>query len=161
MLRRFREFRRLTRDMRAMSERAALDARRLRASSVESEHLFAAIAAGCFGAASQALAHLGISHSAVVAAIEREHASALALAGVRSHALPPPTAPEDRPAWGRSAMRAAERSCDENGPDDPRLRVLLGIVHAEAGVMPRVLQELGVTSVAIDDAVQEIATSQR
>lgn len=160
MFRRFREYTELLRDFRVLHEHAAREARRAGAATLESEHLFAAIADGCFGAASKVLTNLGISYAAVLAAIDRERAGALALAGVRSPTPPLPAASHDRLKYGQSAMRAAERSIDRE-PEDTRLRVLLGIVLADRGVMPRLLQELGVTSAAIVDAVQQIDRPRR
>ncbi len=53
--------------------------------------------------------------------------------------------------WGESAQRV-ERSIGQS-PDDASLRLLLAIVHAEAGVIPRLLTELGVSVREIETAV--------
>ncbi|MGQ0680233.1 MAG: hypothetical protein ACT4OM_11390 [Actinomycetota bacterium] len=72
--------------------------------------------------------------------------SALAVAGVHVTVMPARTPfLEGRSLrWSRSAVLAAERSCGyESG--DALLRMLLGIVNAEAGATPRLLRELNVT----------------
>ena len=62
---------------------------------------------------------------------------------VEAHRLPQPRPICDsrRLRWGQSARSAAERSTREDHAD-PQLRMLLGIVRAGVGVIPRLLAEL-------------------
>jgi ATP-dependent Clp protease ATP-binding subunit ClpA len=124
------------------------------AAAVEAEHLLLAMATISFGSASRVLEALHVSHDRVTEALERERARALAAVGVEAHRLPlpQPICDSRRLRWGQSARSAAERSTREDHAD-PQLRMLLGVVRAEVGVIPRLLAELGLTTSDIEDAV--------
>lgn len=138
----------------ALVPRAAAAAAARGAPAVEAEHLLLAMAAGRFGRATQALQDLGLSPATTGAALDREQTAALALVGVDVMGLPGPRPVPDprRLRWGQSARLAAERSTREEHPD-PRLRMLLAIVHAQAGVVPRLLAELDLTVADVEAAV--------
>ncbi len=142
------------REGRPFIKRAEVEARQAGSHYVEAEHLLMAMATVPFGRASRALEMLGLSRDRIFNAIEQERSEALALAGVQT-GLPPvrPVAEGRNLRWSQSAKLAAERSCRE-ASDDPRVRMLLGIVHAEAGVVPRLLLELGVSSEDVEEAVR-------
>ena len=125
------------------------------APAVESEHLLLAMATVPFGSASRVLDDLHVSPDRVAEALDRERARALAVVGVETRRLPPPQTIRDsrRLRWGRSARTAAERSTREDHAD-PQLRMLLGIVHAEGGVIPRLLAELKLTTSDVENAVR-------
>ncbi|MGH3823542.1 MAG: Clp protease N-terminal domain-containing protein [Pseudonocardiaceae bacterium] len=143
------------REMQALLKQAEVEARLAGSRMVEAEHLLTAMAAVPFGPASRALGRLGLSRDRIAGAIERERCGALALAGVQTAGMPAmrPFTGGRSLRWNQSARLAADRSCHE-APDDPRLRMLLGIVHAEAGVMPRLLTELDVSREDIEQAVR-------
>ncbi len=63
--------------------------------------------------------------------------------GVRYAAQKPTRSRRSSREW-ESAQRVAERSIGES-PDDPTLRILLAIAHAEVGSIPRLLTELGLS----------------
>jgi ATP-dependent Clp protease ATP-binding subunit ClpA len=125
------------------------------APTVEAEHLLLAMTTVPFGSASRILEDLRLSHDRVAGALDRERARALALVGVDTRRLPRPRPIHDirRIGWGQSARSAAERSTGE-AHADPQLRMLLGIVRAEVGVIPRLLAELGLTRGDVEDAVR-------
>ena len=140
--------------LRAQEEAAARGA-----PAVEAEHLVLAMTTVPFGRASRVLSDLGVSHDRVLEALDREWARALALVGVDTGRLPPrrPTGDGRRIRWGQSARSAAERSTRQDNAD-PHLRMLLGIVHGEAGVTPRLLAELGLTARDVENAVRSQET---
>lgn len=142
-------------EMAALTASAEVAARQAGSAQVEAEHLLLAIATAGFGVAAAVLDALGLTPDRIASALARERASALALAGVDTSGLPParPRLFAKHLRWGRSAMLAVERSCEER-PTDPTLRVLLGIVHAEAGIVPRLLAELNLTVAAVEEAVR-------
>lgn len=143
------------REMQALIKQAEVEARLAGSRMVEAEHLLTAMAAVPFGPASRVLELLGLSRERIAGAIERERDGALALAGVQAAGMPATrhVIRDPGPRWNQSAKLAAERSCGET-PEDPRLRMLLGIVHAEAGVIPRLLTELDVSREDIEQAVR-------
>lgn len=125
------------------------------APAVEAEHLLLAMAAVPFGQASRVLQALGVSRDSIAQALDRERTSALAVVGVETRGLPHPQPVRDsrRHLWGPSARLAAERSTKEDSADT-QLRILLGIVHAEAGVIPRLLAELGLTTSDVEETAR-------
>lgn len=139
---------------RAWTRRAAAEAAARGAATVEAEHLLLAMAAVPFGPVSPALQSLGLSPAALVAALTREREGALALVGVDVRSLPEVQSAGDgsRLRWGQSARLAAERSTREEHPS-PEVRMLLGVVRARAGVVPRLLAELDLTVSDVEAAV--------
>lgn len=142
------------RNVMVLLKRAEAETRALGAPACEAEHILLALLEEPGVAASAVLCSLGLSRERITEALERELASALARARVYVAELPRPRAQggSGRIRWGESAQRAVERSIRER-PDDPSLRILLAIVHAESGVMPRLLAELGVSVGDVEAAV--------
>lgn len=134
--------------------RAEQQARLLGAPACDAEHILLALVDGPGESASAVLSSLGLGRQRITEGLEREMTTALASAHVHLAQLPGPAGLEDggRIRWGESAQRVVERSVHES-PDDPSLRLLLAIVHAEAGVIPRLLTELGVSVREIETAV--------
>lgn len=150
--------RRLFRELQAFLKQVEIEARLAGARRVEAEHMLMAMAAVPSGHAGRALELLGLSRDRIANAIERERRGALALAGIQTADVPAarPVTGGRGLRWNQSARLAAERSCRE-APDDPMLRMLLGIVHAEAGVVPRLLVELDISPQDVKQAVHAAA----
>lgn len=144
------------RDVMALLSAAEKEARLLGAPACEAEHILLALVDGPNVAASTVLSSLGLSRERIAEGLERELANALARVHVHLVELPHPLPRRDsgRMRWGESAQRAAERSIRE-APEDPGLRMLLAVVHAESGVIPRLLAELGVSVANIETAVDQ------
>lgn len=144
------------RDVMVVLQRAEEEARALGAPTCEAEHILLALVGGPAMSASGALSSLGLSREGITQALERELASALALTHIHLAELPrAPRGDSGRVPWGESAQRVAERSIRES-PDDPSLRLLLAIVHAETGVIPRLLAELGISVDDVETAVSRV-----
>ena len=145
------------REVMALLRRAEEEARVLGAPACEAEHILLALVDGPGKSAPAVLSSLGLSRERITEGLERELATALA--GAHIHLADVPRAPEwgdgSRVRWGASAQRVAERSIGES-PDDASLRLLLAIVHAEAGVIPRLLTELGVSAPEVETAVSRV-----
>ncbi|HEV3400728.1 MAG TPA: Clp protease N-terminal domain-containing protein [Acidimicrobiales bacterium] len=141
------------RDTMELIKRAGVEARRLGAPALEAEHLLLAMVDGP-GAPARVLSSLGLSRERITEALDRELAAALARADLHVAPLPRPRAVDHggRLEWGESARRAAERSIGES-PDHPGLRMLLAVVHAEGGVVPRLVRELGLSVEDVERAV--------
>ncbi len=142
------------REVMALLRRAEEEARLLGAPACDAEHILLALVDGPGESASAVLSSLGLGRERITEGLERELTTALARAHVHLAELPRPDARRDsgRLRWGESAQRVVERSIRER-PDDASLRLLLAIVHAEVGVIPRLLTELGVTVGEIETAV--------
>ena len=142
------------REVTALLRRAAEEARLAGAPACEAEHILLAMVDGPEESASAVLSSLGLGRDHIIEGLDRELTSALARAHVQLAELPRAHVGGDssRVRWGESAQRVVERSIRES-PDDASLRLLLAIVHAEAGVIPRLLTELGVRVREIETAV--------
>lgn len=142
------------REVMALLRRAEQEARVLGAPACDAEHILLALVDGPAESASSVLSSLGLGRERIIEGLDRELTTALARAHVQLAELPRPHARGDSGPvrWGESAQRVVERSIGES-PDDASLRVLLGIVHAEAGVIPRLLAEFGVSVGEIETAV--------
>ena len=134
------------RDVMVVLRRAEEEARLLGAPTCEAEHILLGLMDEPTVSASGVLSSLGLSRERITEALERELTSALARAHIHLAELPRPQSLGEghRVRWGESAQRLVERSIRESA-DDPSLRMLLAIVHAEGGVVPRLLPELGVS----------------
>ncbi|GAA2609430.1 Clp protease N-terminal domain-containing protein [Paractinoplanes durhamensis] len=130
-------------------ESATEEARRQGAATVEAEHLLLAIAA----AGSPALDAAGLDQAAIRAALDREFAHSLATVGVSAAAfdLPPATPAKDRRLQpGASVRLALERTFVAAAGRDPQpAHLLLGILAAEVGIVPRALALAGFDRVAL------------
>src|SRR2546430_7349719 len=143
---------RFGRDARATVRRAQSRARAEGAISLEAQHLLLALTEVPSGRAGRVIVSLGLTQETVRQALDREMARALAAAGV--HETPPvrripPTLGRGFPRWGQSAKLALKRTLEEALRRGDRTmgneHLLLAIVSAEAGVIPRVLEEIQIT----------------
>jgi ATP-dependent Clp protease ATP-binding subunit ClpA len=132
----------------AVIMRAHVEARDDGSATVEAQHLLLAVAGEREPSVSQVLAGAGLDREAVHGALEREFVDSLSAVGVASSAyeLPAPTRLPAKPKLGTSAKLALERGFS-SVPRKKDLRpghVLLGILAAEVGTVPRALALAGV-----------------
>ncbi len=108
-------------------------------------------------ATTRALNTLGITETAVRAALDSEFADALQAVGVTATRSPSRRG-RSRPKWGQSAKLALERTLqvtvDRGHKRIDTRHLLLALSHAEAGVVPRVLRTLDVSASDIDAALR-------
>ena len=158
-------FERFTKEARAVAERAQHEAAGAGSAAIEAEHLLLALARRPGGPSGRALASAGLGHEEVAGALEAEQRQSLAAVGVAVDAfdLPRP-APSERPRWaasGKLALERALRAAMRRG--DRRLdpgHILLGVLAAEAGTVPRALRLVAIepaelaaaTEAELDDA---------
>ncbi|MBB3724269.1 Clp protease N-terminal domain-containing protein [Nonomuraea dietziae] len=127
----------------------AVEAQRHGSPTVEAQHLLLAVAAQEGTAPQRLLASAGLDHQAVLAALDREFDHSLSAVGVSraSFGLSRSSTPVNRPpTMGATAKLALERGFAA-GPRKKDLRpahVLLGILQAEVGTVPRALALAGV-----------------
>jgi ATP-dependent Clp protease ATP-binding subunit ClpA len=143
-------FERFTRDARQVVRAAETMARGLGSQTVEAEHLLLALA-DC----QPVLADVGLDHDGVLAALEAERDRSLLAVGISAGDFDLPPAPLTRPrvaastklALGRALRAAADRS-------DKRIaggHILLGVLAAEAGTVPRALEIAGIDRTELRD----------
>jgi ATP-dependent Clp protease ATP-binding subunit ClpA len=124
------------------------EARRDGSATVEAQHLLLAIASGPDAAPRRVLAAAGLDHQAVRDALDREFERSLAAAGVSAAAFDLPRASNSlkKPGHGASVGLAIERGFTAAGhkKDLRPAHLLLGILQAEVGTVPRALALAGV-----------------
>ena len=139
-------FERFTSDARTVVKAAEAQARDLGSRTIEAEHLLLALAAG--GAIP------GLDRLDVLDALDAERTRSLLAAGVSGDVDLPPTAV--RPRMAASAKLALERSLRAAvARSDRSIRaghLLLGVLAAEAGTVPRALEIAGIDRDALRDA---------
>jgi ATP-dependent Clp protease ATP-binding subunit ClpA len=137
------------------------EARESGARSVEAEHLLLAIAGRRGDAAAACLAEAGLDREAVLAALEAEEVHSLAAAGVARAAfdLPPPAPGASPPRVGESVKLALGRGHRAAAGRGDRAIVaghlLLGVLAAERGTVPRALALSGIDRDELAAAVGE------
>ena len=137
---------------RILTEQASEIARELGSSTVEAEHLLLA-AAGAEGPAAQALRDEGLDFDGIASALVREMQRSLAAVGVSAdplHFAPDVT----RPRFATSAKLALERALKtailQRREKQITVRhLILGILEAERGTVPRALECAGVDRSAL------------
>jgi len=143
-------FERFSRDARAVVKRSHEEAARLRSPTIDAEHLLLALAAPASGQPAQVLAQAGLDRDRLLAAFDAELESSLEAIGVPAAELLEQAPPSGwrSPRWGQSAKLAMERSVHVAAARrDRRLlpgHLLLGVLRAEAGTVPRALERAGV-----------------
>ena len=142
-------FERLTRDARDVVRQSHEEATGLRSPTVEAEHLLLALAAPRSGPTAEVLAGAGLDRAGVLTALDAELRRSLEAVGIDAGLLEqaPPSGWRS-PRWGQSAKLALERTvrvAEERR--DRRLvpgHLLLAVLRAEAGTVPRALRGAGV-----------------
>lgn len=144
---------------------AAHEAREDGSSTAEAHHLLLAIAGSEDPMTRRLLASVGLDRDALRAALDRETEQSLAAAGVTlgSSGMPRPSQPrEGAPPLAASVKLAVERGL---GTDVPRTgpkpaHLLLGIVQAPVGTVPRALALAGVDSEALVAAIRQALSDE-
>ena len=135
---------------RAVLRAAQEEARALASSSIEAEHLLLALSGDARSPTGRLLAENGLDHDALRAALERETEHSLAAVGVALADLTPPeraTPSRRSPRPAASSKRALERAAHvalarrDRAITGPHL--LLGVLAAEIGTVPRALTLAG------------------
>ena len=139
--------------LKGLLDRGRVEAQRSGSSAVEAEHLLLAMAAQRGTTAHRVLDGAGLDYLTVQAALEREFAASLRVAGVAlaDFDLPAATADPHRAVdLGTSAKLVVERAVKAAGRGPGRLRpehLLLGVLDTEVGTVPRALALAGVNRV--------------
>jgi ATP-dependent Clp protease ATP-binding subunit ClpA len=152
-------FERFTKDARVVVTDAEAEARAGGIASIEAEHLLLA-ATRRDSPAAHALAELGLDREGVVRALEAETERSLLAVGITPSQLEPPGPPA--PTTGRLragasfklALERALRVAVARG--DRKIEtghVVLGVLRAEAGTVPRALELAGVDRAVVADRV--------
>ena len=133
-------FERFTRDARAVVKCAEGEARGQGSPTIEAEHFLLALAA--------ADEVPGLDHDAVLDALAAERERSLLAVGIAADEFDLPSAPVVNPRIAQSAKLALERSVRAAVARSDRSikagHVLLGVLAAEAGTVPRALAAAGV-----------------
>jgi ATP-dependent Clp protease ATP-binding subunit ClpA len=136
-------FERFTRDARQVVKAAETHAGRLASPTVEAEHLLLALAE-----CEPVLAAAGLDHDGVMAALEAERERSLRAVGISASDFDLPPAALTRPRFAASSKLALERALRAAAArSDKRIaggHILLGVLAAEAGTVPRALAIAGV-----------------
>ncbi|MEV4393033.1 Clp protease N-terminal domain-containing protein [Nonomuraea sp. NPDC049607] len=145
--------------------RGAAEAREEGSAATEAHHLLLAIAAVEGTAAHRVLTAAGLGRQAVRDALHREFEHSLEAVGVSlaSHDLPKTFRdPKDQPKPGASARLALERGfAAAKGKKDLRpAHLLLGVLSADVGIVPRALALAGVDRAGLMDRVRETLTRE-
>ena len=146
----------------AILRRAREEAKAAGSPSVEAEHALLAIAAHKGTEAQRILATAGLDHATILGTLDREFEESLAGAGVSlsAFALPPASRHhEGIPRWGASVKLALHRA-PKTGPGgrlDAR-RLLLGILRAQVGTVPRALSLAGVDRAGLAATAEQALT---
>jgi D-alanyl-D-alanine carboxypeptidase len=148
----------------AILNRAREEAKAVGSPSVEAEHVLLAIAAHHGTEAQRILAAGGLDHNRLLAALDREFEESLAGAGVSLSAFDLPSASprHDRvPRWGTSFKLAVHRA-PRGGPGGrlDSTRLLLGILRAQIGTVPRALSLAGVDRAELAASAEQALTAR-
>jgi D-alanyl-D-alanine carboxypeptidase len=131
---------------------------------VEAEHILLTLARQEGTDAREILESAGLDHAAILDAIEREFEQSLLAVGVSlevKNLMSETAATDFQPRFGQSAKLALQRAADlEAGrfapPVEP-IHLLLGVMYARAGTVPRILAISGVdTADLISQAEQAL-----
>jgi len=129
-------------------DQAGNEARLDASMTVEAQHLLLAMAADRHSAAGQVLVSAGLDRDAIREALDRELQHSLSAAGVAGSAFGvPPASPDPRrtPHPGNSVRLALERGVASRARQDMNsTHLLLGILKADLGTVPRALALAGV-----------------
>jgi ATP-dependent Clp protease ATP-binding subunit ClpA len=143
-------------DARALTEQAVEIARELGSSNVEAEHLLLA-ASGSSGPAGEALRAAGLDFDGIASALVAEMERSLAAVGVSAEPLVF-TPDVSRPRFATSAKVALERTLKtalvRGEKQISSGHVVLGVLGAERGTVPRALECAGVDRTALRAQVE-------
>ena len=144
--------------LRTLLEHAGSEAERDRSATIEAQHLLLAMAAPSETETSELLGSLGLDHGTLRGALELELGHALHAAGlsVDAAALPEGKGSSRRaPAVGSSVQHALERGLGTLRAAPRPAHLLLGILQAEVGTVPRALALAGLDRSALLGRVRQ------
>lgn len=142
----------------AVLMRAEHEAREEGSKTIEAEHVLLAIAGEGEHTTRQVLASAGLDVQAVRAALTREFEHSLNTVGVSSstYTLPKPSKSYRSPKMGASAKLVMERAFTTTRKKDLRPgHVLLAVLRAEVGTVPRALALAGVDQAGLVTRTQQ------
>jgi D-alanyl-D-alanine carboxypeptidase len=143
-------FERFTRDARQVVRSAETLASGLGSPTIEAEHLLLALAE-----CQPVLADAGLDHDGVLAALEAERDRSLLSVGISAGDFELPPAPLTKPRMAASSKLALERALRAAvARADKRLdggHILLGVLAADAGTVPRALEIAGIDRAELRD----------
>jgi ATP-dependent Clp protease ATP-binding subunit ClpA len=137
-------FERFGKDAKRVAARAIDEAMAGGSPTVEAEHLLLALTREQDGPAARALGRHGLDRDDVLAALEAEQRQSLAAVGVEldDFDLARPAAAK-APGWAASSKLALQRAVKAGAAHGPRrigtAHLLVGVLQAEAGTVPRAL----------------------
>jgi ATP-dependent Clp protease ATP-binding subunit ClpA len=139
---------------------ATQEARQDRSTTIEAHHLLLAIAADTEPTTTELLGSVGLDRDAIRAALDREFTHALGAAGVTLAPFglaPESTVDRRQPRLGASAKLAMERgfASAPRKRDCRPIHLLLGILLAHNGTVPRALALAGVDRAALVAEAQQ------
>jgi D-alanyl-D-alanine carboxypeptidase len=151
-------FERFPRASRLVLERARDEAGVLGSKDLEAEHILLALTRDLDSVVHGVLSEARLDRDAVRTAIEAQDEAALASVGVSraGFSLPPARPLMRTPGWGTSSKQAMIRAMDA-GRSVSRIEpghLLLGVLRAEAGTVPRALSFAGVDRVELATKTQ-------
>ncbi|NNH69245.1 Clp protease [Nocardia uniformis] len=147
----------------ATVEGGRAEARESGSATVEAEHLLLAIAAGQDKTSRDVLGAVGLDHDSLVSALEAEFVHSLRAVGIGDLAqeLPPPTRSVEPPAnLSASAKLAIERATSVSANRLQPAHLLLGIVRAQVGTVPRALELAGIDRGALESRLLDALTEE-
>lgn len=134
--------------LKSVLARAEAEARQDGSTTVEAQHVLLAVAAQSDSSAGRVLAAAGLDHAAIREALNHEFEHSLGAAGISLSALDILRAspdPHRAPQPGASIQLALERCLKSGaGQDLQPAHLLLGILQAEVGTVPRALALAGI-----------------
>jgi D-alanyl-D-alanine carboxypeptidase len=131
----------------------------LESSTVEAEHLLLAVARQPASSAHRVLVEAGLGYDELRQALQAEYEASLAVVGVSvsDFDVTSTARRRDKTKWGTSAKLALERCAKiVAARRDRRVlvgHIVLGVLRAPAGTVPRALDQAGVDRVALSDRV--------
>jgi ATP-dependent Clp protease ATP-binding subunit ClpA len=150
-------FERFTREARRVVVAAEAEARALGSPAIEPEHLLLALTRlDQTTPAGEALAGAGLDHDAVLVALDAERERSLMAVGISIGAFDlPPARPSAKPRIAAGTKSALERALRISlARADKRIgsgHILLALLRAEAGTVPRALKAAGVDAAELND----------
>jgi D-alanyl-D-alanine carboxypeptidase len=149
---------------RTIVDEAVHEAQKEGSATFEAQHLLLAIAAAREPTTLRLLAAVGLDHRAIRDALDREFQHSLSAAGVSLAAfdLPRPSDAPEHPSPGASTKLALERSFTSvaRKKDLRPAHLLLGIVRAEIGTVPRALALAGIDQADLRARVLDALANQ-
>ncbi|MFI5979053.1 Clp protease N-terminal domain-containing protein [Streptomyces sp. NPDC051452] len=147
----------------AVIVRAMNEAQDEGSATIDAHHLLLSLAADQGSTAQQVLASVGLDRAAVRGALDREFEHSLSMVGVSPAAydLPRPSHASQQPKMGASARLALERSfASARKKDLQSAHLLLGVLQAQIGTVPRALALAGIDQAELADRVRQTLNSQ-